>query len=245
MKEFFTKIPKGYKISFFSLLGLLSIAAVSWKPLATSYGNWLAAGESNPKGDLSVLLSGSEERLETLIGLYTKGNVEGIYYAAGIDEKLADLESYRGIFAKYDLPSDRLYCGELVESTFDEAQAFQRKLKEIQDPVDKIVLVSDRYHLRRGVWSFKKVLGKDIEIAAYSTPSSPEMADEQWWKHEASRKQVVSETKKMAFYMLYYGLLGRESLITHGDVNRVTKGKVSKGVEHPCKVVLPQLTTAR
>lgn len=245
MKKFFTKIPKGYKISVFSFLGLLSIAAVSWKPLAISYGNWLAAGENNPTGDMSVLLSGSNERLETLIGLYTKGNVEGVYYAAGIDEKLHELQEYNGIFAKYDVPNDRLYCGELVESTFDEAQAFQRKLKEIEQPVDKIVLVSDRYHLRRGVWSFQKVLGKDVEISAYSTPSSPEIADEQWWKNEASRKQVVSETKKMGFYMLYYGLLGQESLITHGDVNRVTKGKISKGVDNPCEIVLPQLTTSR
>lgn len=229
------------KISF-SLLGLIFIAAISWKPLAMKYGKWLAAGKENPTGDLSVLLSGSNERLETLIGLYNKGNVRGIYYAGGIDEKVPELEGYRDIFAKYDLPSDRLYCGELVESTFDEAQTFKRKLKDIQQPVTKIVLVSDRYHLRRGVWSFEQVLGNDIEVTAYSTPSSPELADPQWWKHEAARQQVVSETKKLAFYKLYYGLLGRDDLITHGDVNEITKGKVSKGVEDPCKIVLPQLS---
>ena len=229
------------KISFFSFLGLIAIAAATWKPIATKYGKWLAAGEDNPTGDLSVLLSGSNERLEALIDIYNKGNVKGIYYAGGIDEKIPELEEYRDIFDKYDLPSDRLYCGDLVESTFDEAQTFQRKLKEIKQPINKIVLVSDRYHLRRGVWSFQKVMGNDIEVTAYSTPSSPEIADPQWWKHKASRKQVISETKKIAFYKLYYGLLGRGDLITHGDVNRVTKGKVSKGVEDPCKVVLPQL----
>ncbi len=229
------------KISFLSLLGLIAIVAVTWKPIAINYGEWLAAGEDNPTGDLSVLLSGSNERLETLIDLYNKGNVKGIYYAGGIDEKIPELEGYRDIFAKYNLPSDRLYCGDLVESTFDEAKTFQRKLKDIKQPVNKIVLVSDRYHLRRGVWSFQKVLGKNIEVTAYSTPSSPEIADPQWWKHEASRKQVMSETQKMAFYRLYYGLLGKGNVITHGDVNRVTEGKVSKGVEDPCKIVLPQL----
>ena len=229
------------KISFFSFLGLVFIAVISWKPIAINYGKWLAAGEENPTGDLSVLLSGSNERLETLIDLYNKGNVKGIYYAGGIDEKIPELEGYRDIFAKYNLPSDRLYCGDLVESTFDEAQTFQRKLEDIQQPVDKIVLVSDRYHLRRGVWSFEKVLGEDIEVTAYSTPSSPKIADPQWWKHEAARKQVISETKKLAFYKLYYGLLGKDDLVTHGDVNEITKGKVSKGVADPCKIVLPQL----
>ncbi|MCC0175734.1 YdcF family protein [Waterburya agarophytonicola K14] len=232
---------KFVKISFFAFLGFVSIALVTWKPLAISYGKWLAAGEENPKGDLSVLLSGSNERLETLIDLYNQGNVKGIYYAGGIDEKVPVLEGYRDIFAKYNLPSDRLYCGDLVESTFDEAQTFQRKLKDIKQPVNKIILVSDRYHLRRGVWSFEKVLGKDIEVTAYSTPSSPEIDDPHWWKHEPARKQVISETKKMAFYKLYYGLLGKGDLITHGDVNKITKGKISKGVEDPCQIVLPQL----
>ena len=230
------------KISLFSLVSVIFIAAITWKPLAIRYGKWLAAGEENPTGDLSVLLSGSNQRLETLIDLYNRGNVKGIYYAGGIDEKKSDLEGYRDIFAKYDLPSDRLYCGDLVESTFDEAKTFRRKLKDITQPVDKIVLVSDRYHLRRGIWSFKDVLGEDIEVTAYSTPSSPEIADPQWWKHEASRQQVMSETKKLVFYKFYYGLLGRNRLITHGDINQVTRRQVPRGVKDPCKIVLPQLS---
>jgi uncharacterized SAM-binding protein YcdF (DUF218 family) len=243
MKNFLSKIPKGYKISFFSLLGLVSISLITWRPLALNYGKWLAAGENNPTGDMSVLLSGSEKRLNTLIQLYTKGNVEAVYYAAGIDEKPAQLIAYRDIFAKYDVPKENLYCGELVESTYHEAQAFQRKLAEVKQPVDKIVLVSDRYHLRRGVWSFQQVFGNDLEITAYSTPSSPEMADTEWWKHESARKQVFSETKKMAFYMIYYGLLGQEDRVTHGHYNQLTTGKSSKGVKNPCQIVLPQLTS--
>ena len=184
---------------------------------------------------------------QTLVELsqYERGNVKAVYYAAGIDEKPEELAAYRRIFAKYNLPNDNLYCGELVESTFNEAQAFQRKLTEIDRSVNKIVLVSDRYHLRRGIWSFQHVLGKDIEIAAYSTPSSPEIADSQWWKHKASRTQVFRETKKISFYVLYYGLLGRDELITHEDINKVTKGEVAKGVDRPCDVVLPQLSTAK
>ena len=165
-----------------------------------------------------------------------------MYYAAGIDESKSDLKQYRRIFEQYDIPQEKLYCGELVESTFHEAQAFKRKLQEVNHPVEKIVLVSDRYHLRRGIWSFRQVLGKDIEIAAHSTPSSPEMADPQWWKHPEARDFVFSETKKMVFYFLYYNLLNQQNLITHGDVNRITKGKVAKGISNPCQVVLPQLT---
>ena len=243
MKNFFTKIPKGYKVSFFSVLGLVSIALVTWKPLATSYGQWLAAGESNPNGDMSVLLSGSKKRLETLIQLYTQGRVKAVYYAAGIDEKPADLAAYRSIFAKYDLPKENLYCGGLVESTYNEAQTLQRKLAEIKRPVKKIVLVSDRYHLRRGIWIFQQVFGKNLEISAYSTPSSPEIADPQWWKHQAARKQVFGETIKLAFYLVYYGLLGNQSPLTHGDYNQIIKGKLAKGVTNPCQIVLPQLNS--
>lgn len=244
MKKSSINIFEKYKISFLSLLGLLTVASVTWKPIATGYGKWLAAGEDNPTGDMSVLLSGNNRRLESLIELYETGNVEAVYYAAGIDETTSELEGYRNIFARYDIPSDDLYCGELVESTFNEAQAFQRKLKEIEQPIDKIVLVSDRYHLRRGIWSFRKVFGDDIELAAYSAaPSSPEMSDPQWWKYHDSRRYVISETKKIAFYWLYYGLLNRSELITHGDINKITTGESSKGVKNPCQIVLPQLTS--
>jgi uncharacterized SAM-binding protein YcdF (DUF218 family) len=244
MNNFFTKISKGYKISFFSVLGLASIFLVTWEPLATSYGKWLAAGESNPKGDMSVLLSGSsKQRLKTLIQLYTQGRVNAVYYAAGIGEKPADLAANRSIFANYNVPNRNLYCGGLVKSTYDEAQTFKLKLAEIKRPVKKIVLVSDRYHLRRGLWSFQQVFGRDLEITPYSTPSSPEIADPQWWNHQAAREQVFSETKKLAFYIVYYGLLGNKSLLTHGDYNQITKGEVAKGVNNPCQVVLPQLTS--
>lgn len=237
--------PRKYPIFPLSLMALLAIAAIVWKPLAIEYGKWLAAGESEATGDMSVLLSGNNTRLRTLIELYEREKVEGIYYAAGIDETNEQLEGYHQIFTEYDLPKDNLYCGELVESTFNEAQAFKRKLAEIKQPVDRIVLVSDRYHLRRGVWSFENVLGDEIEVTAYSTPSSPEIADLHWWKHKSSREYVVSETKKMGFYWLYYGLLNRDKLITHGDVDRVTKGKIAKGVEQPCNIVLPQLSTQK
>ena len=237
--------PRKYPIFPLSLMALLAIAAIVWKPLAIEYGKWLAAGESEATGDMSVLLSGNNTRLRTLIELYEREKVEGIYYAAGIDETNEQLEGYHQIFTEYDLPKDNLYCGELVESTFNEAQAFKRKLAEIKQPIDRIVLVSDRYHLRRGVWSFENVLGDEIEVTAYSTPSSPEIADLHWWKHKSSREYVVSETKKMGFYWLYYGLLNRDKLITHGDVDRVTKGKIAKGVEQPCNIVLPQLSTQK
>jgi uncharacterized SAM-binding protein YcdF (DUF218 family) len=243
MKTVFAKIYKDYRKAFYSFLVLASVSLVTWEPLATSYGQWLAAGESNPKADVSVLLSGSKKRLETLIQLYAQGRVNAVYYAAGSDETTADLEAYRSIFAKYDIPNENLYCGGLVKSTYDEAQTFQRKFAEITRPVKRIVLVSDRYHLRRGIWTFQQVFGEDLEITAYSTASSPEIADPQWWKHQAAREQVLSETQKLAFYMVYYGLLGSKSLLTHGDYDKVTKGKVAKGVNNPCQIVLPQLTS--
>lgn len=232
-------------ILLLSLLGLAAVGSIVWKPVAINYGKWLAAGENNPTGDISVLLAGNNARLTTLIELYDRDRVKGIYYAAGVDETVEHLQGYRDIFASYSLPTQDLYCGELVASTFNEAQAFGRKLAEIKQPIEKIVLVSDRYHLRRGVWSFNKVLGDEIEVTAFATPSSSAMADAQWWKHQSSREFVISETKKMAFYWLYYGLLNQGKLITHGDVNRITQGKDVKGVDRPCEIVLPQLTTKK
>jgi uncharacterized SAM-binding protein YcdF (DUF218 family) len=244
MKNFFTKIPKAYQRPLLSVFGLTCISLATWKPLAISYGKWLAAGESSPKGDMSVLLSGNNPaRVETLINLYAEGNVGAVYYAAGIDETRSHLENYQRIFAKYAVPKENLYCGDsLVESTYNEAQTFKRKLAAIKPPVKTIVLVSDRYHLRRGVWSFQHIFGDDLKIKAYATPSSPEIADPEWWKYQSSRIYVLSETRKLAFYMVYYGLLGNGAIVTHGDYHEITKGKTARGVKNACQIVLPQLT---
>jgi uncharacterized SAM-binding protein YcdF (DUF218 family) len=241
MKNFLSQIPKAYRLSTFCFLGLLSIVSVSWKPIAINYGKWLAPVETNPTGDMSVLLSGSEARLETLIQLFIKGNVKAVYYAGGVDETPAKLESYRRIFAKYDLPNKNLYCGGLVRSTFEEAQAFQRTIDQAGLSIDQIVLVSDRYHLRRGIWTFEHILSKDIAIQGYATPSSPEIADPHWWKHKVSRNWVFGETKKLLFYQLYYSLLGSESALTHGDANRMINRHAPKGIQNPCQIVLPKL----
>ena len=240
MKNFLSKRPKRYRRSIFCLLGLLLIASVLWKPVAINYGKWLAPVETNPTGDMSVLLSGSEARLETLIQLFTKGNVKAVYYAAGVDETRADLESYRSIFAKYDLPEQNLYCGGLVRSTFEEAQTFQQTIAKAGLSIDQIVLVSDRYHLRRGIWTFQQVLGKDIAIQGYATPSSPEIADPHWWKHQVSRDWVFGETKKLLFYKVYYSLLGMQSPLTHGDANRIMNKHAPIGIQNPCQIVLPK-----
>jgi len=144
------------------------------------------------------------------------------------------------IFAKNNIPNKNLYCGELVKSKFNEAQAFKRKREEIQTSIQKIILVSDYYHLSRGIWSFEYVLGK-LLLALLQVHSS--------WLILSSGdiknlEEKSFERLKKGFHLICYGLLKQDKLITHGDVNRIIKGKTSKGVEDTCNVVLPELTSS-
>ena len=70
-----SKMPQKYRVSLISIISLLAIAGLTWKPLAIKYGKWLAAGESEATGDMSVLLSGSDTRVRTLIELYELGKI--------------------------------------------------------------------------------------------------------------------------------------------------------------------------
>ena len=81
----------------------------------------------------------------------------------------------------------------------------------------QIVLVSDRYNLRRVKWTFQKVLGSEVTIQTSAIPATSAVADSYWWRHPESRRWVISETYKLIFYWFYYGLFGSQQPLSPRD----------------------------
>ena len=68
--------------------------------------------------------------------------------------------------------------------------------------IDKILLVSSKYHSRRSAIIFRWVIG-DTEILSCPTPYDNYNADS-WWRTRQDAKSVVIEYAKLAnFYLLY------------------------------------------
>ena len=207
----FFKAKSAFKNIVLISLSLVSINVVIFhEPILIKYGNWLAVSNPKPMADVAVSL-GNQNRIETALKLLARGQVKVVYVDA-IDPK-----ELKTIVNKSGFPSSKFYWGGNTKNTFDEALAFQRTMNSAKFPYRQIVIVSDRYHLRRSQWAFHQVLGANVEITTYATPANEAMSDPYWWKHKQSRDWVISETKKFMFYSIYYGLLGRRSPISPKD----------------------------
>jgi uncharacterized SAM-binding protein YcdF (DUF218 family) len=180
-------------------------------PLLISYGHWLSPSNSKAIGDIAICLGGGN-RTETGVKLFVNGQVKALY-ADGIDKQnLMEIASANG------LPFNKVYWGGYTMNTFDEALTFRRTINSVNFPYQKVVIVSDKYHLQRSKWAFRQVLGKDVEITTYSTPSNEAMSDPRWWKHKQSRDWVISETQKFVYYKIYYGFLGSRTPFSPDEI---------------------------
>ena len=87
-----------------------------------------------------------------------------------------------------------------AKSTQEEAQIISRYLQD-NPQVDKILLVTSKYHSRRSAIIFRWVIG-DTEILSCPTPYDNYNADS-WWRTRQDAKSVVMEYAKLAnFYLL-------------------------------------------
>jgi uncharacterized SAM-binding protein YcdF (DUF218 family) len=207
----FFKSSKNIRKTILITLLLLSLnAVIFYKPILISYGNWLSISNPKPFADVAISLGG-ENRLETAINLLANGKVKIIYIDA------VGLEYLEDKVRKSGLPSNKFYWGGSTKNTFDQALTFRRTMNSASFPYRQVVIVSDRYHLRRSQWAFHQVLGANVEVTTYATPANEAMSDPHWWEHKESRDWVISETKKFIFYSVYYGFLGSRSPISPKD----------------------------
>jgi uncharacterized SAM-binding protein YcdF (DUF218 family) len=180
----------------------LGLCLLFYQPLLKAYGLWLTPISADPTADIAVSLGEGARRAQA-IDLYQTGQVNAIY---------VDALPYRDVEAiqqNYHLPDQAiLWGGCLVFTTFEQATAFRDTISNAPPP-QSLVLVSDPFHLRRSRWTFRRVLGPGIVIKTAAAPELPPAMYRHWWRHQPARQWVSSETQKILFYWLYYGLLGR------------------------------------
>ncbi|MBR8833964.1 MAG: YdcF family protein [Stigonema ocellatum SAG 48.90 = DSM 106950] len=196
---------------FAGLVVICTSIVVFHEPLLISYGQWLAPSNPQPIGDVVVSLGGGN-RIETSLALLAGGQVKALYTDAIDSKQLQEIVTQSG------LPSHKIYWGGYPKNTFDEALTFRRTMNSANFPYHQVVIVSDRYHLRRSQWAFRQVLGSDVAITTHATPANEAMSDPRWWKHQESLDWVISETRKSLFYHVYYGLFGSRKPLSPRDL---------------------------
>jgi len=188
---------------------LLALLAVFFR-----YAGILIVAEDSPeKADLIVVLMGSgPDRILGAVDLYKEGYAPCILMVENWEPGYELLES-RGVKVPREAEIEAMIGTQLgvpqealiilpgdARSTQEEALIISRYLQDNPE-IDKILLVSSKYHSRRSAIIFRWVIG-DTEILSCPTPYDNYNADS-WWRTRQDAKSVVMEYAKLAnFYLL-------------------------------------------
>jgi uncharacterized SAM-binding protein YcdF (DUF218 family) len=209
------KRANGFTYRAITVISIFSVVAIGHPIVLNQYARWLRPSDLDPSADLAVVVDGSTTRIASAVQLFKENKVKGIYINAIPKKKLDELVE------KQNLPSDKIYWGGcLLFTTFDQPIAFREGLKRYNLSYRNLVLVSHSYHLRRSLWTYHHILDKispDFKIKTYEVPDKRLVYDE-WWKDSFTRNFVGSETQKIVFYWLNYGIFNKTEKKDIADV---------------------------
>lgn len=195
-----------------SVLLLIFILLISGERALIRYGQWFSSSNPAAVGDVVIALGdGSGARADAAFKLLIQRRAK-LLFTAGIPP-----ETLLIVADKYAPNPSKIYWGGNTKNTFDEALRFRQVMTQYGITYHRIVLVSDPYHLRRSQWAFQTVLGSSVKIDTYAVPSAIP-SDPHWWRNSRDRNWVRDETKKFAFYWVYYGLLGQRAPLSPKDL---------------------------
>ena len=208
----FVKAKK--KLALFICIILLALLAVFFRYA----GVGIVSSDSPEKADLIIVLMGSgPDRILGAVDLYEQGYAPRIVMVENWQPGYELLES-RGV----ELPRDAELAASVgvqlgvpeeaiiilpgnARSTQDEALIITQYLKEQQVGVDKVLLVSSKFHSKRSAKLFRWALGglnREVKVLSCPTPYDDFNAAA-WWQSREDAKRVVLEYAKLAnFYLV-------------------------------------------
>ncbi|HBQ26303.1 MAG TPA: hypothetical protein DD791_07915 [Syntrophomonas sp.] len=181
-------------------------------------GGGIVAGDSPEKADLIIVLMGSgPDRILGAVDLYEQGYAPCIMMVENWQPGYELLES-RGVSLPRDAELAAMVGVQLevaeeafvilpgdARSTQDEALIVTQYLKEQQLKVDKVLLVSSKYHSRRSAKIFRwalRGLERDVKVLSCPTPYDDFNAAA-WWNSREDAKRVVMEYAKLVNFYLF------------------------------------------
>jgi uncharacterized SAM-binding protein YcdF (DUF218 family) len=162
-------------------------------------GDWLIIRDTPVRADVIHVLGGDSvdfHRARHGVDLYKAGVADTLVFSSvGMD-----LQNVLKASERFGLPLAHRLALDSCQSTWDEAMA----VKNLNRPWKSIILITDQYHTRRAVHTFQNVLP---HIKIYSSPAfNSTYSTERWWKTESGLVAVFTESLKIPYYWVKYGV---------------------------------------
>jgi uncharacterized SAM-binding protein YcdF (DUF218 family) len=174
----------------------LALASV----FADEPARWLVVQDPKKPADAALVLAGDPdyERTRTGARLLLDGRVHLLILTGGEPGPGDSAESLRAVAIHLGVPPERIRMEQVSRSTHGSMVAIRPILRD--EGIRSLVVVTSPYHQRRAVWTARRAL-KGIEII--SQPAEPSgWRPEGWWKTAWSRRIVLDEYAKLAYYVL-------------------------------------------
>ena len=160
-----------------------------------------------PADGILVLGGGSEYRVLKAIDLFKAGYADTVIFSGGLARMPGGALESSAIGAqrlalKYGLPDSCTVIADSSTSTLDEAERLVPFFREKN--WQTVILVTTHTHSRRAKNTFEKY-SQGIEFISVSC-DHPEYNLATWWQTEKGLMAVFSETVKMPYYWLRYGI---------------------------------------
>lgn len=120
-------------------------------------------GESGKAGQ------GYQERVKHAVDLYRAGQAPSLIFSSGYTFIFQETEVMRELAIAEGVPASAISLETRAANTFEQARAVSRMLQG--EPRGSILLVSSPFHMRRAVWTFRRV-APSIEVIPAPIPES-------------------------------------------------------------------------
>jgi uncharacterized SAM-binding protein YcdF (DUF218 family) len=174
----------------------LALAAV----FADDPARWLVVADPAQPADVALVLAGDPnfERTRTAARLWLEGQVSLLIVTGGERSPGDSATSLRDMAIALGVPPGRVLLEQVSHTTREAMVAVRPILEQLE--VRRVALVTSPYNQRRAGWSARRALKG---IAIVNRPAEPAgWRPEGWWKSRASRRIVLGEYAKLAYYIL-------------------------------------------
>ncbi len=183
----------------------LPLLAVVTHPLwLTALARFLYVdGPPQPADAILVLGGGEGEREEWAAHLYFQGYAPLLITSGEVPPRLGEKRTFaeisRAALLDHGVPTEAILMLPTTTSTYDEARQSRALLESWG--ARTLLVISDPYHMRRSVLTFRKVYrGSPVELIFVATPTSW-FRFERWWTRERELLVVFAEYQKLLFYL--------------------------------------------
>jgi uncharacterized SAM-binding protein YcdF (DUF218 family) len=203
------RLIKTGTLSALIVVGMASIFVAFHDLILSSIGDYLVINDELYPADVIHVIAGEDYRTDYAIWLYQQGKAKEIFFTGGWCDTHHYKHGQHGLerALAQGVPADAIaYNDTPVMSTFDEVLLLKDYLDESPTPIRSIIVVSDPFHMRRARWTYRRVLGKDIEVRMAPVPLEQTPYQKMWWEEYKSREYVKDEYKKLIYYIARYQL---------------------------------------